>query len=136
MLDKILTKLNIAILGTFLLIISSQVRYVSCDYASNAYCYFSKDLANLFLFYSIPILVFCAITAFMSVRVHKPWAVFTAIYLPVASLFVALAPHKGGGFSADEKVLALIAVTGLYVALSILIILIQSVRVYWPRRQM
>jgi hypothetical protein len=74
------------------------------------------------------------IVGFMREQVFKPWARFALPWVLVMMFFSLVTPNTSPMFGPSEQGLVALFLLALYILISLLIILIQSVRVYWLKK--
>jgi hypothetical protein len=79
------------------------------------------------------ILIFSLITYFLKDEIFKPWLKFTYIWLPLSIIFTLITPGGSGSFfvSLWDKEMTVIFMSGLYVVVSITMLIINVIRFYF-----
>jgi len=90
------------------------------------------------IFYIFPfVFLFSLITYFLKEEIFKAWSTFTYFWVPVAMIFVFIMPSSsGGGFfpSLLDKQLIAILMSGLYLIISLIIVIYKVVQVYFFKK--
>ncbi len=122
--ESILEKKNVAIL----LFVGSLLETLL--FFGNIYDYRDFFLAVFIL----PVgFLFSLITYFLAEPVFRGWINFARWWMPLQILLVALVPEGTTGnflINLDPKVIVSFALSGIFIAVSLSIVLIQSIRVY------
>ncbi len=86
------------------------------------------------LLHAVPITFFSLLTSFLRERVFMPWFKMTIVWLPVSIFGALLNSGSPGFFGASERDYFLLVSLATYAVVSFLLILIQSIRVYWLKK--
>ncbi len=108
---------------------------------TTAWCYtlFQNYNALNYLIYIIwaPIvLILLGLVWFLDNRIFSSWINFSVVWIVLFGILAVLIPNNAGsGFiSFPIKIYTLFGLCVLYILISLLIILIQSIRVYWLKK--
>ncbi len=117
--------LLVSFLGSLLVLVATYS--VNLKLCSSYYSFKCTSLYNsigqTFLI-SIFIFLFTLITYKISERVFRAWSIFTYIWIPLSMILTSLASEESGGFIyPSDKALAVMFTIGLYILISIIIIL-------------
>ena len=122
--------LSISIVGliVFLLALFSKELGI-CPQADYSFCLdFSNQLAEV-LIPVLALLILSAISFFFSPDVYASWFRFTRWWIPASIILIVATPEYGGGlFNPIQKGLVSIVMSGLFVFISILVILVAYLR--------
>lgn len=109
----------------------------------NGHCGFLIDILNSFIltflsYISVFIFPFSLITYFLNDRVFRSWIIYTCIWLPVSILFIMLTPNTGASgtlLSITIRGGVLILADILFVLISLIIIIVQVIKVYFLKKK-
>lgn len=112
---------------------------VTSNYSNllNNYSFWPKIIESaipmLIAFSSIIILTFSLITYFLKDEIFKPWLKFTYWWLPLSIIFTLITPGGSGSFfvSLWDKEMTVIFMSALYIAVSIIMLIINVIRFYF-----
>lgn len=109
----------------------------TCDYGFTYMCARYWEQIRAFsevMFVSIPLFLLSILTFFLREEVFKAWSRFALAWVPLTMVLAALSPEYNQSLLPFEKETVSFLFSLLFVIVSLLIIFIQSIRVYWMKK--
>jgi hypothetical protein len=72
---------------------------------------------------------------FLPIQVLKAWLYFAAWYVPLAAAWIIITPTQGGHFLAPDKEGLVFLLGGIYLAVSVLIVLIRAISLKFSQKR-
>lgn len=128
MFNKTLTKkkfLLFSLISTTLFICLGYLNEQSCNIGSS--CVALVGTATL---YSLVVFILTLITYFLPNTTFRTWGTFTLVFVPLMLIASTFMSNDGSMFGPNQNAIFLIYSTGVYITLSILLIITKSILVY------
>ena len=86
------------------------------------------------IIHALPVFLFSLLVAPLSMRVFKYWLLLTLVWLPVSLVVIVTSSAAGTFLGPTERAFNILCSFVIYGAISLIVIITQSIRVYWLKK--